>query len=163
MPARPVKKSAAKPLAKKVTAAKRRKPKEDSPGDVIAQAIISGDLDGWLGLIDDALEQRSRAVNEVERAASATAKTEKKVSAPPKRTATKAEITFTKGETYAVSDKVKSLAGAKVKFHNFKADSMKKKSVVEMLVDKPGNPKGKKVILPTIALVEYKARGRAKK
>jgi hypothetical protein len=149
-----VKKTTAKPSPRKSASSKN---KDRTPGDVIAEAIINGDLDGYLGLIDDALEQRSQDVAKVEAAAkkTTTAKTEKKVSPPPKRGKSE-PLTLKKDSTYAVSTKVKGLGGAKVKFHNYKTGSNKEKAVVEMLVGKPGHPKGKKVILPAAALVASK-------
>jgi hypothetical protein len=162
MPVRKNSKSAAKPLAKKVAAAKKSKKKvEDSLGQRIASAIAEGKFDGDLGLLDDALTDRANHLTATKTAApkkSTTSTGVKKVSPPPKKNSS--ALVPEPGKTYGITDKFKPLAGAKVKFIRFKADSDEKKSLVEMLTDKPGNPKGKKVVIPSNALIAAPARAR---
>lgn len=171
-------KSAAKPLAKKVAAAKKApakkttpakksasSSKQDSLGQRIANAIAAGDFDGDLGLLDDALTQRTNDLATAKKTAAAKTTTAKKVSAPPKKS-TSASVTPVKDSTYVVAATLKSLAGAKVKFRHYKAVEGgvdEKKSVVEMLTDKPGSPKGKVVVIPTAALTVSAAPRRSTK
>lgn len=179
----PVRKSAAKPLAKKIAAKKTAKkavatPAKKTPAkktvagkveetlvDRIAAGIVGGSFDGELVKLDDALTTRANAQAVAARKESASKPAAKKVSAPPKKVTVETTVEPTSGTSYGVSPKFKPLSGAKVKFIRFKADSAGEKSVVEMMTDKPGSPKGKKVVIPTAALVESKtaARKTAKK
>lgn len=163
---KPAAKSAAKPLAKKVAAAKKpvkktAAPKGDSLGQRVASAIVAGEFDGDLALLDDALTERSNEIAATKKTTEAPAKTEKKVAAPPKKSkSASAAIVPEPNKTYGIATTLKSLAGAKVKFLRFKVTPDgpdEKKSVVEMLTDKPGSPKGKKVVIPTSGLIAYTA------
>lgn len=168
----PTKKAAATPAKKAV--AKKTAPAKDADirnedadnkeikatVDAIIGAIKTGAFDGHLTALDDALTARSNK----RRAASASASAkpaEKKVAPAPKRVVQEDEPTATvlvtpvANTTYLVSEKFKPLAGAKVKFIRFRADD-DQKVVVEMLTDKPGSPKGKRVMIPTKSLVEVK-------
>lgn len=170
MPAR--KTTATKKTAAKKTAAPKKSSSttapssgaEQSAGEKIASAIRAGHLDDWLGQIDDALTARANQHLAENKKSAATKSTAKKVSPAPKKSAAPTPtVEPTAGTTYGVSAKFKPLAGAKVKFVRFKADTDGAKSVVEMVTDKPGNPKGKKVVIPTAALEESKAPRRAAK
>jgi hypothetical protein len=155
---RTIKKNSA--TAKKTTAAKKSASASE-PADRreevakrISGEIVAGTFDGYLILFDDALTTRANAQAAEARknaAKSPAPVSEKKVGASPKKS-TKPAIVPEKDKQYLVGDRIKSLAGAKVKFLRFKADTDGAKSVVEMLTDKPGNPKGKVVSVPTIAL-----------
>lgn len=172
----PVRKTAAKKTAtpakktattKKVAAKKTAPPKsasasaDESKEAAIAAKIVAaikeGNFDPYLNDLDSALTDRmNRHITEKNAAAkksASAAPAEKKVSAPPKKKKTVTITPEPDGE-YKVSDRLASLAGAKVKFIRFKADSDSKKSVVEMLTGKPGSPKGKRVVIPTSALEE---------
>lgn len=163
---KPAAKSAAPALAKKVASAKTKKSastvdkpsaKKDAPKDVaalaknVAGAISSGKFDGHLGVIDDALTARS---NEQRNAAKKSAPAEKKgrVTEAPKREKKDEVIVPKVGTTYKVKPSFKKLAGAKVKFKKFRAESNDEKAVVEMVTEKPGFPKGKNIVIPVSAL-----------
>ena len=153
--AAPAKKTAAK---KSTSASKPAAGKGDSLEGLaknIAEAIRSGQFDGHVAMLDEAITERVNAKvaenAKTERAAAKKTET-KKVSAAPKRGATKKSepITPKEGTTYKLSGPAK-LAGAKVKFLRFKSDD-DKKAVVEMVTGKPGYPKEKRVVVPVSAL-----------
>lgn len=152
------KKVAAKKTAptKSAESASADEPKEAAIAQKIVAAIKEGNFDPYLNDLDEALSDRiNRHVTEKNAAAkksASAAPAEKKVSAPPKKK--RESITPEPDGEYKVSDRLASLAGAKVKFIRFKADTDSKKSVVEMLTGKPGSPKGKRVVIPTSALEE---------
>ena len=162
-PAKKTAKSAAPALAKKVAAAKKTaesNPEESAAKRIIA-AIESGAFDGYLNQFDAALTKRinehvveNQKAKTTAKSASSSTPSEKKVAPPPKKAKKTVTITPEQDGEYKVSDRLASLAGAKVKFIRFKADSDGKKSVVEMLTGKPGSPKGKRVVIPTSALEE---------
>jgi DNA-binding protein HU-beta len=173
----PVKKTAAKKVAakktpakktaaKKTTSTKSASQKQPSLGENICSAIKSGQLDGYLAEIDSALETRlaERSKEEAKKKTSTPkpAEQEKKVAPAPKKQPPAAKVTPEKGKTYQIATKFKALAGAKVEFTKFKTGTDKKvdktKAVVIMKTDKPGNPKGKRVVIPTSALEEVPAR-----
>lgn len=160
------KKPAAKKTAAKKTAAPAKKSGSASSdaaasdkqiGDAvtrICENIENGGFDGHLQKFDDALTKRINAQNAAKRAA-AKKTAEKRVAAPPKKAAPAAPKTTVEpepGKTYGIKKTFKQLAGAKVKFVRFKAETDGAKSIVEMMSDVPGNPKGKKVAIPTSAL-----------
>ena len=165
----PAKKTAAKKSAPaKKSVSKSAAPKVDPLDEIakeICEGIVSGAFDFALVQFDDALEERlskqqQAAAKKTPAKKSPVADT-KKVSAPPKRAA---KVKPEAEKTYQIASKFKSLSGAKVKFKRFKADD-ENKSVVEMLTDKPGAPKGKRVVVPTTALepVASPAKKRAAK
>jgi hypothetical protein len=103
--------------------------------------------------IDDALTDRVNAAQKTESTTAKKSASAKKTTAPPKR-ATKT-VAAKVGETYKIAASFKKLAGAKVEFRRFKVvdgEANKDKAVVKMLTDKPGNPKGKVIVVPTSAL-----------
>jgi len=165
------KKSAAPALAKKVASAKTTKKSAASASNVttkpdnmadfkrlangVAKAIREGLLDGELGNLDDALTERANSLATQDAARKTTKTAEKKTTAPPKRTTT-TKVTLTPGKEYKVSPSFKKLAGAKVEFVRFKVvdgKTDKEKAVVVMKTDKPGNPKGKRIVIAVGALV----------
>lgn len=156
-------KSAAPALTKKVTATKRRAPAKKTtaksaadPAQQVANdicsAIVSGRLDGYLIQMDDALTERLRArQTEAREKVEKSAPAEKKVPSAPKKS--RPLVKPVSDRKYKVVDSNKAIGGATVVFlrHKVEDDS---KSVVEMATDKPGYPKGKRVVIPTSALVE---------
>lgn len=166
--------SASKPLSKEVRSAKKTtKPKpapepdedfnDDEELDALAELLVTalkeGDLDGALGKIDDAVTERINRHNAEQRkqAAKKTAPAEKRVSAPPKKQSVSASVEKpVKNTTYVIRDAFKKLAGAKVKFIHFKPNTDNEKIVIEMMSDKPGNPKGKRLVVPLAAIEEVK-------
>lgn len=153
-------KSAAPALAKKVAAKKvAKKPAVDVDpvarlAGNICTAISEGELDGFLVKLDDALTDRinKRAQERKKEKEAAVEKPEaKKVSSAPKR---KQEVAANvePGKTYKVGVKPAALAGVKVKVVRFK-EGDDSKVLVEVLADKPGYPKGKRVVLPVRCLV----------
>lgn len=146
-------------VTRKVAAKKTATPTDErkSLGDSIAKAIVDGDLDGSLETIDDALTKRlnARAKQTAVAPTGTTAKKEKVVAPPPKKSASAPPpVVSPKPETvYLISERLKNISGAKVVFKRFK-DEEKTKAVVVMQTDKPGNPKGKRVVVPVGALVE---------
>lgn len=165
----PVKRATAKKTVAKKTAAKKptgtaaaKKTAEVDPAENIAKnvsaAIVEGKFDRYLVLIDDALTTRINKQNAEaakKTAEPAPAKTERKVSTPPKRA--KKSIVPEVGKNYLVSDSSKNIGGARVKFKRTKVDAPEK-AVVEMVTDKPGYPKGKLIVLPVAYLEEVPAR-----
>lgn len=161
-------KSAAPALAKKVaakkttkkTAAKKSESASGAPRDVdslagrIIDAIKQGEFDGHIADLDDAITARinKQATAKKTAAKKPAASGERKVSSAPKRK-TDAPVEAEPGKTYKISSKVKKLAGAKVKFIRPSAKD-ENKGMMEMLVDKPGYPKGKRFLLPLSALTK---------
>jgi hypothetical protein len=160
----------AKKVAAKKTAAKKGSASEGGGVmdtiNLIAAAIVNGDLDAGIIPLDDAITKRINAVAAERQKAEANKRKvadDKKVSTPPKKSEPEPDEeddapkgtpvkTPEEGKTYVIADRLKSLAGAKVKFLRFKADD-DKKAVVEMLTDVAGNPKGKRVGVPIAALL----------
>jgi hypothetical protein len=169
----PVRKSPAKKAPAKKTVAKKTTTKGASSAsakkttvpsnqaqyqalaDGVASAIREGSLDGYLELLDDALTDRANSINsQTTAAAKKSASTAKKTTPPPSREKVK-PITPKKGSVYKITTAFKALSGAKVEFVRFRTkDGVvdKNKAVVIMQTDKPGNPKGKRVIVPVSAL-----------
>lgn len=166
-------KSAAPALAKKVAATKAKTPakkaapataaddahREEALADRICQAIVEGEFDPYLVKLDDALNDRinKRAVAKRAESKATPAKTaEKKVAAAPKRTSSE-PLELKSGQTYQIVESVKNIGGAKVKFHRFKVDSPDR-AVIEMMEDRGGYPKGKRVSIPVKSLVAIAAK-----
>jgi hypothetical protein len=140
--------------AKRKPATKKSDPEKDI-ADRIVGAIKDGKMDGFLVQLDDALTERMNA--QVEAQASSAPKKEtaaKKVAPPPKKSASKqtAVVKPVKDTEYVVADTFKRLATAVVSFVRHK-DGDTAKSVVAMVSDMPGAPKGKRVVVPTNALL----------
>lgn len=159
------KKSAAPALAKKVSSAKTKKSASADPvsglANNIAEAITTGKLDGYLTVLDDALLERTTELSAKDAAKTTkkSASSSKTVTEPPKRTRTVKEesVTPVEGKTYMVTNKHKSLGGAKVKFIRTSQKS-ETKAVIEMVDSKPGFPKGKQAMLLKSALVAVPAK-----
>lgn len=158
----PAKKTVAKkttPAKTKPAALKGKSASAAQPSNVeelaarVCTAIRNGDFDGSIADIDNAVNARISAQASERAAAKKTAApAPKKVSAAPKRNAKVVEAVVPEdGKTYKINSKIKKLEGAKVKFIRFKAED-DSKGVVELMVDKPGYPKGKRSIVPVSAL-----------
>jgi hypothetical protein len=153
---------ARKTVAKKTAKKSASKPAADPVKGLVADiatAVIAGDLDAHLTLLDDALTTRANARAAETAKKTAAAPAEKKVSAPPKKGGSSVGSTGTKAvvpvesTVYLVSDRLKNLAGAKVEFVRYKPGD-ENKAVVVMKTEKPGSPRGKRVVIPVAALVE---------
>lgn len=151
------KKSApAKKTTAKKPAAKDSSASDDRTNDGLAKKIVTaikaGEFDGHISDFDNAVSERieqQRVENAKKKTPAKKGAESKKVSAAPKRES----ITPEPNKSYKVSSRFKKLAGAKVKFIRFKAED-DTKGVVEMMVDKPGYPKGKRAILPVSVLTK---------
>jgi hypothetical protein len=158
-------------VAKKSTPTRPPKGKSASAPETEGQAVVNsivaaieeGQFDGFLSPIDAAVTGRMDALLDAEEALAKETATKKpadskRVAAAPKKTAAPkvAKVTPKEKGVYMVGDALKTLVGAKVEFQRYKAGD-KEKSVVVMKTDKPGNPKGKRLVIPTSALEEVPA------
>lgn len=157
------KKVAAKKTAAKKTPAKKSSAsgskgdnaKIDSLAQNICKAIVSGDFDGNIKALDDALTERINARAKESAKKTPAAKEEKKVGTAPKRKPAekKEPLVPVKDKTYKI-ERLKKFLGAKVKFLRHK-DGDESKAVVEMMsTDVAGYPKGKRFVVPTSALAK---------
>jgi hypothetical protein len=161
-PAKSAAPALAKEVARKKTAAKTSASASAEPAKNIEQltkniaaAIEGGQFDSHISLLDNAITKRINAhvASTAKTAAAKPApKSEtKKVSTAPKRAKKPVEnIVPESGKTYKLAAPAK-LEGAKVKFIRPKADD-DAKVVIEMVTEKPGYPKGKRVVVPVSAL-----------
>jgi hypothetical protein len=150
------------PAPRKKSASKSAPSQEDKIAKQIIDAIESGALDGYLSPFDDAVtdrmntllaeEQKTARKTAAPRAASASGG--KTVAPPPRKPAASkatAKVKPTKDGLYLISSAFKKLSGAEVSFLRYK-DGDEAKSVVVMVTDMAGNPKGKRVVVPTNVL-----------
>jgi hypothetical protein len=139
----------------------------------IVSAIRDGAFDDHISAFDDAIQYRmEQHTKQTTKKASSSSTTKEKVVPQPTRasasgTVKKPRVKLEEEGVYTVDSNMKTLGGARVKFLRFKRDKEtnredKSKAVVEMLVDKPGNPKGKRMIVAASALGPYKPRGKRK-
>ena len=154
------------PVAAKKAPAKKPATKAADPNKEVVDLVISmigaKELDNYLLQFDAAVTARiaawegEKADAKKSAASPAPAQTKatsiakppaRKVSASKDAATVKPEV----GKSYKVNSRIKKVGGAKVKFVRFyKGDETK--AVIEMLVDKPEFPKGKKFPIPVNAL-----------
>lgn len=131
--------------------------------DDILLMMKSGNLDEHLTALDDALSERIDAQEQEKReqqkeVVAKERATTRTVPQPTRKSAAPAFVPDVNG-TYLVAGGNKSLEGKKVKFLRFRKDD-EKKAVVEMLEDASGAPKGKKIVIPIVALKKPVAASR---
>lgn len=151
----PAKKAAAKPAAKKSSASSGLSETQvEQVGKLVLAAIKGGDLDHMLVQFDDALTARINKHIKEQAAKKPAAGTKEKTASPaPKResASTKKSLDLVANKNYKLGAPAK-LKDAKVKYLK-PSPKDASKVVVEMVTEKPGYAKGKRIVLPKSALV----------